>query len=105
MALLAAHRHLRDAEDEAAVGVGDGVALEDAQDGDPAGDPGAGLHGHRPALHVRHQLRQVGREPVRLHRERQLDLAVALAGDAARVVLPAVEQVRVVGEGGRVGPR
>jgi len=112
VALLAAHRHLRDAEDEAAVGVGDGVPLEDAQDGDPPGDPGAGLHGHRPALHIRHQLRQVGRQPVRLHRERQPDLAVALAGDAARVdgrladVRAAVGEVGVapgvVGEGGRV---
>ncbi|CAL4897154.1 unnamed protein product [Urochloa decumbens] len=113
VALLGAHLHVGDAEDEAAVGVRHSVALDEAaEDGDPARDPGAGLHGHRPALHVRHQLRQVIGEAVRLHGEGQLDLAVAPAGDAARVdlrvahVRAAVRQVGVaagvVGEGGRV---
>ncbi|CAL4904521.1 unnamed protein product [Urochloa decumbens] len=113
VALLASNLHVGDAEDEAAVGVCHSVALDEApEDGDPAGDPGAGLHGDGPALHVRHQLRQVIGEAVGLHRQGQLDLAVAPAGDAARVdlgvahVRAAVRQVgvapRVVGEGGRV---
>ena len=52
-----------------------------------------------------HGVRLQRQGAVGLQREREADQAVAPAGDAARVVLPAVEQVRVVGEGGRVGPR
>jgi hypothetical protein len=111
-ALLGAHPHLGDGEDEGAVGVGDGVAPEDAEDGDLAGDPGAGLELDGAGLDVGDQLGEARGEAVGLEREREADVGVAAAGHAAGLDLrvpdlgAAVGHVRVaprrVGEGGRV---
>ncbi|KAJ1273874.1 hypothetical protein BS78_05G018400 [Paspalum vaginatum] len=112
-ALLAAHLHAGDVEDEGAVGVGHSVPADDPQYGDPPGHPRVGLHLHGAALDVLDELRQISREAVGLHGERERDVAVAAGGDAARVdprladLGAAVEQRRAavgaVGEGGGVG--